>query len=406
RRWVKGFLTEAGGKTSHTALLARSMGIPAVVGVRSVVPEVSGGDLLIVDGFKGRVIVEPDDETLKAYRDVQRKFVSYEEVLRKELTALPGETPDGYRVRLCVNIESPDEMESAVRLGAEGVGLFRTEFLWASTPNPTEEDHFEAYRKVASALEGKPLTIRTFDFGADKVFGSLGVPPEKNPSLGCRSIRLSLLREDLFRTQLRAILRVSALGRVKLMFPMIATLEEVRKARQIVQEVMDELDQTGTPFDEEIEIGAMVEVPSAALMASRMAEALDFLSLGTNDLIQYTLAVDRVNENVANLYQPVHPAVLQLISGVVQVGEEKGIEVSMCGEMSGDVRYAVLLLGMGLKEFSVSPSAIPDIKKVIRSITMKRAREIASEAFTFSDADETEAFLQDVVQRLLPLEVS
>ncbi|MHC4778233.1 MAG: phosphoenolpyruvate--protein phosphotransferase [Planctomycetota bacterium] len=405
RRWVKGLVTEAGGKTSHTALLARSMGIPAVVGIHSIVPEVNAGDLIIIDGFKGLVIVEPDDETLEEYRDVQRRFDSYEEVLRRELTSLPGETPDGYRIKLSANIEGPAETAAAVTLGAEGIGLFRTEFLWASNPNPSENDHFESYRQTISNLHGRSLTIRTFDFGADKVFRESGGMPEKNPSLGCRSIRLSFRHQDLFRTQLRAILRASALGRVKLMFPMIATLEELHRAIAFLRDVMDELESDSIPFDDELEVGAMVEVPSAALIAGTLGEELDFLSIGTNDLIQYTLAVDRVNETVADLYQPVHPAVLRLVADVVRVGEEKGIEVSMCGEMSGDIRYTVLLLGLGLKEFSVTPSAIPDVKKVIRSVTMKRAREVAHEVFSFSNAEETEEYLQEVIERLLPIDV-
>ncbi len=406
KRWVKGIATEAGGKTSHSALLARGMAIPAVVGVGSLVPEVNVGDVVIVDGSRGQVIVEPDDGTLETYRVLQKRFLSYEEILRKELSSRPTETPDGYRVNLVVNIESPEEVEEAVRLGAEGVGLFRTEFLWSAKPNPTEEEHFGEYRKALTALQGRPLTIRTFDFGADKVFEGVIGGGEKNPSLGCRSIRLSFRQPQIFRTQVRAILRASALGRVKLMFPMIATLEEFRRAHAIVRECMDELEAEGKAFDEEIEIGAMVEVPSAALISSRLADEADFLSIGTNDLIQYTLAVDRVNETVADLYQPAHPAVLKLVRDVIRIGEEKGIEVSMCGEMSGDVRYTVLLLGMGLKEFSVSPAALPDVKKVVRSITMSRAHEVAGEIFSFADAAETESYLEDVVHRLLPLDVA
>jgi phosphotransferase system enzyme I (PtsI) len=404
KRWVKGIVTEAGGKTSHTALIARGMGIPSIVGVRGLLPEVNGGDLLVVDGAKGQILVEPDDATLREHLERQRKLHTAEEVLRHELSAVPAETPDGHRVRLSANIESPSEASEVVQLGAEGIGLFRTEFLWAAQPNPTEEDHFAAYRKVASDLKGKPLTIRTFDFGADKVFTNLGGPAEKNPSLGCRSIRLSFRLPDLFRAQIRAILRASSLGQVKMMFPMIATLQEARQAKAVVHAAMGDLRREGIPFDEEIEIGAMVEVPSAALIADKLARELDFLSLGTNDLIQYTLAVDRVNENVADLYQPAHPSVLKLVSGVIRAGEEAGIPVSMCGEMSGDVRYAPLLLGMGLKEFSVAPRALLDVKRLIRSVTMKRAREIAAEAVRFGEASETEAYLDEAVRSLVPAE--
>jgi phosphotransferase system enzyme I (PtsI) len=400
KRWVKGIVTEAGGKTSHTALIARGMGIPAVVGARGLLPEINGGDLLAVDGSKGRIIVDPDDETLGRLRDLQRKLHSAEEVMRRELSTVPAETPDGHRIRVNANIESPAEAAEVSSLGAEGVGLFRTEFLWVSQPNPTEEDHFSAYRKAVTDLKGKPLTVRTFDFGADKVFVNLGGPAEKNPSLGCRSIRLSLRHPDLLKTQIRAILRASDLGTVKMMFPMIATLHEVRQVKAIVAEVMDELHKAGVPFDEEMEVGAMVEVPSAALIAEALAKELDFLSLGTNDLIQYTLAVDRVNENVADLYQPCHPSVLKLVGDVIRAGEEAGIPVSMCGEMSGDVRYTPLLLGMGLKEFSVAPRAVLDVKRIIRSVSMKRAREIAAEAMRFREASETEAFLDETVQGL------
>jgi phosphoenolpyruvate-protein phosphotransferase (PTS system enzyme I) len=404
RRWVKGIVTEAGGKTSHTALIARGMGIPCVVGVRGLVPEVNGGDLVVVDGTLGRVIVDPDDPTLEEHRDRQRKLFTEEERLRRELSALPAETPDGHRVRILANIKSPAEAPEVIQLGAEGVGLFRTEFLWAEQPNPGEEEHFAAYRKVAADLRGKPLTIRTFDFGADKVFANLGDPAEKNPSLGCRSIRLAFRHPDLFRTQVRAILRASVFGTVKLMFPMIATLQEARRAKTVVREAKEELRREGQAFDEEIQVGAMIEVPSAALLAGPLARELDFLSIGTNDLIQYTLAVDRVNENVADLYQPTHPAVLQLIAGVIRAGEENGIPVSMCGEMSGDVRYAPMLLGMGLKEFSVAPKAVLDVKRLIRSVTMRRAREIAAGAARFAEATETEAYLDETVRTLVMTE--
>lgn len=398
---VVAFATDAGGRTSHTAIIARALGIPAVVGLGSITAEVVGGDLMVVDGSTGAAVVDPDGETLDRYHAKMRNIQEHEVRLAR-LRTLPAETTDGHRVRLVANIESPAEVEIALKRGAEGVGLYRTEFLFFEKGRPpSEEEHLQAYRQVAEALKGRPVAIRTFDMGGDK----LGLGPagsERNPFLGCRSIRLCFQNMPLFRAQLRAILRASAFGRVQVLFPMVAMLREIRQAKRIIHETMAELDEQGVPFRRDIEIGIMVEVPSAAWIADLLAREVDFFSLGTNDLVQYTLAVDRGNECVSDLFQPAHPAILRLIAHVIEVGREHGTRVAMCGEMSGELVFAVLLTGLGLNEFSVSPAVIPQVKEVIRAVSYRYAREVAERALTFEDPQRTLDYLRGVLGELLP----
>jgi phosphoenolpyruvate-protein phosphotransferase (PTS system enzyme I) len=398
---VVAFATDVGGRTAHTAILARALGIPAVVGLGSITAEVVGGDLLIVDGTTGTVIINPDAATLDSYHAKVRHIEEHEARLAR-LRRLPAETVDGKRVRLFANIESPDEAKMAVERGAEGIGLYRTEFLFFEKGGaPDEEEHYEAYRQVVEALGGRPVTIRTFDMGGDKLFpGKVAV--ERNPFLGCRSIRLCLQHPDLFKTQIRAILRASALGPASILFPMISNVREVRRAKAIVHEVMAELDEAGIPFRRTLEIGIMIEVPGAAKIIDLLAKEVDFVSIGTNDLVQYTLAVDRGNEHVSELFQPAHPAVLRLIRDVIEAGRASGIRVAMCGEMSGEVIYAVLLLGLGLTEFSVSPAVLPQIKEIIRSVTTEHAQEVARTALSFDEPERTVAYLREWTTEVLP----
>jgi len=398
---VVAFATDAGGRTSHTAIIARALGIPAVVGVGALTADVVAGDLLIVDGSTGTVVVNPEPDALDRYHAKARNIQEHEVRLAR-LRQLPAETTDGHRIRLYANIESPDEIEIALRRGAEGVGLYRTEFLFFEKGGaPDEEEHYAAYRRVLDALGDRPLAIRTFDMGGDKLEPG-GSATERNPFLGCRSIRLCFQRMDLFRTQIRAILRASAGARVSILFPMISVLREIRLAKRLVHEVMAELDEAGIPFSRNIAIGIMIEVPSAAWIADLLAKEVDFFSIGTNDLVQYTLAVDRGNECVSSLFQPAHPAVLRLIRDVVEVGRETGTPVAMCGEMSGELIYAVLLAGLGLTEFSVSPAVVPQIKEIIRSVSMEYAREVADRVLSFDEAERTIAYLKEVTREVLP----
>ncbi len=398
---VRAFATDAGGRTSHTAIVARALGTPAVVGLGAITAEVVPGDLVVVDGSTGTVVVNPDDATLDRYYAKARNIREHE-ARRARLRLLPAETTDGHRVHLYANIESPDEIDIAIERGAEGVGLYRTEFLFFEKgAAPTEEEHFAAYRRVADALGDRPLTVRTFDMGGDKLDPE-GTAPEKNPFLGCRSIRLCFQRMDLFRTQLRAILRASAGANVRILFPLVSTLGEIRLAKRFVHEVMAELDEEGVPFSRDIQIGIMIEVPSAAWIADLLAREVDFFSIGTNDLVQYCLAVDRGNECVGSLFQPAHPAVLRMIAEVIEVGEGQGIRVAMCGEMSGEVVYALLLAGLGLREFSVSPGILPRIKEILRSVSLDDAREIAQHAMAFDEAERTLAYLKEATEEILP----
>jgi phosphotransferase system enzyme I (PtsI) len=383
--------------------VARALQIPAVVGLQTATADVAGGDVVIIDGNTGVVVVSPDRDVLEEYRVRQASYREHEESLTAELAEVPGETRDGTSVEFLGNIEFPEEIPASLRFGAEGIGLYRTEFLYlAQMRAPTEEEHFEAYMRAINLLEGRPIVIRTMDLGADKFPAEAGGFTERNPILGCRSLRFCFRNMFLFRTQLRAVLRASAFGNVRILFPMVATVEELRRAKMVVRELMDELEREGVGYDRDVRMGAMVEVPAAALAVETLAAEADFLSIGTNDLIQFTLAVDRGNENVASLYSPAHLAVLRLLKMVLEGGERTETTVTMCGEMSGDVLFTVLLLGLGLRSFSVTPVLIPDVKSVVRQVTVEEAEAVAEKALGFGDPMQTIAFLTEVTRRYQP----
>ncbi len=402
-KMVLGCVTEAGGRASHTALLLGQLGIPAVVGVGTLLTDVSGGDEVIVDGTRGNIILKPDAETRVRYEQTRQSFQAFETELG-QLRDLPAMTIDNVRAHLYGNIEFPQEATQCVERGAEGVGLYRTEFLYLDKQtDPTETEHLEAYLTVLRLLGPRPVVIRTLDLGADK-FLHIADPNrhERNPFLGLRSVRLCLRNLPLFKTQMRAILRASAFGDVRIMFPMVSTLLELRQCKMILAEVKEDLEEERIPFNRNIPVGTMIEVPSAALLSHQMAKEVDFFSIGTNDLVQYTLAADRTNEAVASLYNPADPAVLRLIELVLSAAEQHNVEVSICGEMSGEPIYTMLLLGMGLRRLSVTPHNIPEIKKVIRSITIEEAKEVAREAMQFETARDVTNYLREQTRRILP----
>ncbi|MFG0330795.1 MAG: phosphoenolpyruvate--protein phosphotransferase [Phycisphaerales bacterium] len=399
---VRAFATDAGGRTSHTAIMARALGIPAVVGVARAVQDVIDGDRLIVDGDRGVLIIDPDEETLDEYRQRIRERQAYELTLT-ELADLPPVTLDGVHIKLCGNIEFPYEIEVVRENGGEGVGLYRTEFLYlASDHEPSEEDHYEAYSRAVKLCDGQMLTIRTLDLGSDKYTQSRAVIPERNPALGCRSIRYCLQHLPMFKRQLRAILRASAEGPLRIMFPLVTNPMELRQARMVLNDVMEDLEDESIAFDPSVQVGIMIEAPSAALMGPVFAREVDFFSIGTNDLIQYTLAVDRTNERVANLYSGAHPAVLRLITEVVKAGRREGIDISLCGEMAGEVEYAMLLVGMGLRSLSLVPTAIPDIKRVVRSIDTKQCEQLVRKVESFDSERRILQFLREETRKILP----
>lgn len=399
--FVRGFVTEIGGAGGHTAIVAKGMEIPAVVGVGRFLTDVSVGDVLIVDGHNGRVVLDPDEETLARYRrEVERqRSVTAELRLLKDV---PAETKDGVRIRLMANIEFPAETFSCMDHGADGIGLYRTEFLYlGGDVEPSEEDHFQAYAEVVQALAGRPVVIRTLDLGADKMrLEAIDADVERNPVLGLRSIRLSLRNPQLFMPQLRAILRASVLGDVRLMFPLVSTLTELRQARQFLAAAMGELDANGLPFRRDLPVGMMVESPAAVMMIDCFVKEVDFISIGTNDLVQYTLAVDRSNPSVADLYQAADPAVLRLIDMSLRAAGRAGVNASLCGQMSSSAVYTMLLLGMGLRELSVPPSSIPEIKRVCCSVTLAECEAIAARCRSLDNAPDIEAFLRGELQKL------
>ncbi len=399
---VRGFATDVGGRTSHTAIVARAMGIPAVVGLGNITAEVSGGDTVIIDGMRGMVIVNPDPEQIAEHREYERQQLRLESELAM-LRELPAQTKDGHVVSLQANIEFPGEIEDAVLRGAEGIGLYRSEFLFlAADHEPTEEEHYAAYVEACERLEGKPLVIRTLDLGADKYTQEHAANPERNPFLGDRSIRMCLHDIPMFKRQLRALMRASIKGDVRIMFPMISTLMELRQAKMILQDVIEELEDEGIAFRRDIPIGIMIEVPAAALMANNFAKEVNFFSIGTNDLIQYTLAVDRTNERVAGLFCPAHPAVLALIRDVIRAGSRNSIGVSVCGEMAGEPLYTLLLLGLGLTTFSMNGPDIPEVKKIIRSTSMEHARNVARKVMSFDSERQVMHFLREETRKIIP----
>jgi phosphotransferase system enzyme I (PtsI) len=401
---VHAFATEAGGRTSHTAIVAGVLEIPAVVGLGKFVTDVSGGDVVIVDGNRGVLILNPDEETLAHYEETRKSFHTFESGLG-ELRDKPAVTKDGTRVGLLSNIEFPQEAAHGLERGAEGVGLYRTEFLYLDkADDPTEAEHLEAYRTVLRTIgTERPVVIRTLDLGADKFrTRQENIGHERNPFLGLRSVRLCLRNMGLFKTQLRAILRASAFGDVRIMFPMISTLLELRQCKMILAEVKEDLEDEGIAFNSRLPIGTMIEVPSAAILADQLAREVDFFSIGTNDLVQYTLAADRNNEAVASLYSPADPAVLRLIDFVVKAGQKHNVAVNVCGEMSADPQYTMLLLGMGIRQMSLTPHNIPEIKKVIRSVTLEEASNTAQEALRLETARDVNNYLREQTRRLLP----
>lgn len=399
---VIGFVTDAGSKTSHSAIMAHSLGIPAVVGVAGLYASVDTGDLLIVDGTEGIVIVNPSSDVLEVYLEKQRQY-DYEihELLR--LKDLPALTLDVQKVSLLANVELLKEVDLALKYGAEGIGLYRTEFLYLNRHDlPSEEEHFQVYKTLAERIAPNPAIIRTIDLGGEKVLSPLDIAGEKNPVLGLRAIRLCLTHKDLFKTQLRAILRASHYGKLQIMYPMISGVDELRKANAILHEAKKELDQEGIPYDKNILVGIMVEVPSAAIIADFLAKEVDFFSIGTNDLIQYCLAIDRENEKVAYLYEPYHPSILRLLAHIIKAGHEENIPVSMCGEMAGDPKYTVILLGLGLNSFSMNADSLLKVKKVIRSVTLSQAEKVAKEVLSFTTSEEIQQYLTEWMMKHFP----
>ncbi len=399
---VLGFATDLGGRTSHAAILARSLELPSVVGLGKVSSMVQTGEWMILDGLHGLVIVNPTPETIAQYRQRQEEFCEVQHRLER-LRDLPARTLDGKDVELSANIEFPEEIDSVVAHRAQGVGLFRTEYLYLSGNGlPAEEEQYKAYRMVVEGVAPHPVIIRTFDLGGDKIPEEEGGPPEANPFLGRRAIRICLQHIELFKTQLRAILRASADGQVRLLLPMISSVDELLQAKGVIAEVKKELDERGLDYDRDIELGIMIEVPSAALTADQLAAEVDFLSIGTNDLIQYTLAVDRGNQRVAHLFEAYHPAVLRLIRQVVEAGHERGIWVGMCGEMASDPLATMLLVGLDLDELSVSPVDLPRVKEIVRAISYEEARQVAERVLRMRAAGEIKSYLQGVMREKFP----
>jgi len=391
---VRAFATEVGGRTSHTAIMARSMEIPAVVGATDILSEVETGTKVVVDGLAGEVIVDPTKEELIDYEQQIEEYQARKERLA-ELRELPAETTDGHQVELVANIGTPADVEGALANGAEGIGLYRSEFLYMDRDSlPTEEEQFKSYKEVAQKIDG-PIVIRTMDIGGDKELPYLDLPEEMNPFLGYRAIRMCLDKPDIFKVQLRAILRASAYGEVKIMYPMISAVEQLREANQILTEVKEELRAENIDFAEDLEVGMMIEVPAAAMIADILAKEADFFSIGTNDLIQYTTATDRMNEQIADLYQPFHPAILRLIKRVVEAAHAEGNWAGMCGEMAGDKRLAPFLLGVGLDEFSMSAVSIPEVKDQIRNMSLEEAKKIAEEALSCETAQDVREVLSN-----------
>ncbi|ERJ11268.1 phosphoenolpyruvate--protein phosphotransferase [Haloplasma contractile] len=395
---VKGFITNIGGRTSHSAIMARSLELPAVVGTKTVMESIQDGDLIILDALNGEVIINPTDEQIVHYKDLKANYEQEQEEL-KVLKDQPTLTNDDYHVELAANIGTPNDLKGVISHGAEGIGLFRTEFLYMNRSDfPTEEEQFKAYQKVLKGMNGKPVVIRTLDIGGDKELPYLKMPKELNPFLGYRAIRLCLDRREIFKTQLRALLRASTYGSLRIMFPMIATIQEFKDAKTLLNDVKQELLDEGIQVSDRIQIGMMVEIPSAALLADQFAKIVDFFSIGTNDLIQYTFAADRMNEHVSYLYQPLNPSLLRLIKLVIDAAHKEGKWVGMCGEMAGDELAVPVLLGLGLDEFSMSATSILKTRKLIKKLNMKDMNKLANKAADQSTTDEVVNLVNDSIK--------
>ncbi len=399
---VLGFVTEVGSRTSHTAILARSLQIPAVLGLGEAIEELKPGQTVLLDGFNGFVIISPSDQTLFEYGQLVERQTSIEESL-DEIRAEPAKTLDGHTITLSANIERARDVEAVRKSGATGVGLFRTEFLFINRSDlPNEEEQFQSYKKVTESLAPEPVIIRTLDLGGDKLLSHVNVAAEMNPFLGWRAIRLCLEEKDLFRTQLRAILRASAFGDLKIMYPMVSGMDELDAANVLLEECRDQLRAEGVKFAENLEIGVMIETPSAAMIADSLARRVQFFSIGTNDLIQYSLAVDRLNEKIAHLYEPTHPGILRLIKATVDAGQAQKIWTGVCGEMAGELAMVPLLIGLGVAELSVVPSLVPRVKMLIRSIEMAKAKELAKFALNCDSPGEILARAEALAKAAVP----
>jgi phosphoenolpyruvate-protein phosphotransferase (PTS system enzyme I) len=402
KKMVLGFATDIGGKTSHTAIMARSMGIPAVVGLKTASEEFDTGDYALLDGYNGTIIVNPTDQTLFEYGQLSRIKASLEEKLH-EIQSQPAVTLDGKFIHLSANIEDPNDTKAVIKHGAEGVGLFRTEFLFISRASlPGEEEQYKVYHQVAAALKPNPVIIRTLDLGGDKFASHLQLAQEMNPFLGWRAIRFCLAQPEMFCAQLRAILRASAEGNVKMMYPMISGLDELNQANALVEKCKAELREKKIPFDEKMEIGAMIEIPSAALIADALAQRVKFFSIGSNDLIQYTLAADRTNEKVSHLYEPTHPAILRLIKMTVDAAHKHGIWAGVCGEIAGDPALTPLLLGLGVDELSAAPPVVAQVKYIIRRLKLTEAQALAEFALQCESPSEIFARCQKLARETAP----
>ncbi len=401
---LAGFVTDAGGKVSHTAILARSLGIPAVVGLEVATSLINGGDFLIIDGDTGEVVINPTEEVSESFLDRKRRIKDMErDALR--YASLTAETADRVRIRLQANIEMVNEIATLKTYGAEGVGLYRTEVLYLNRKDlPDEEEHFQTYRRLAESIRPATATIRTLDIGGDKFLSNYPMGSEINPAMGLRAIRFSLKEVEIFKTQLRGVFRASAYGNLRILLPMISGVQEIRQVKAILEEVKEKLTESGIPFDKKIQVGTMIEVPSASITADILAREVDFFSIGTNDLIQYALAIDRINEHVSYLYEPLHPAILRMIQTVVQGAGRQGIPVAVCGEMAADPAYVMILMGMGLREFSMTPASIPKVKKLLRSVRVEETQALAKEAFEYATASEIEGCVRQWMVNRFPEE--
>jgi phosphoenolpyruvate-protein phosphotransferase (PTS system enzyme I) len=398
-KYVLGFVTDIGGRTSHTSIMARSLELPAIVGTNDITARVNNGDMLILDGINNQIIVNPTADQLTEAKKFQAQFQAEKDELAK-LKDLPAITLDGHQVEVCANIGTVKDTEGAIRNGAEGVGLYRTEFLFMDRDAlPTEDEQFKAYKEVAEAMPDQPIIVRTMDIGGDKELPYMNFPKEMNPFLGWRAVRIFFDREDIMHAQLKAILRASAFGKLRIMFPMIISVEEFRSLKATVEQLKAELRADGKAFDESIEVGIMIETPAAAVMAHHLAKEVDFFSIGTNDLTQYTLAVDRGNEMISAMYNPLSPSVLTLIKMVIDASHDNGKWTGMCGELAGDERATLLLLGMGLDEFSMSAISVPRIKKLIRNTNFEDVKAMADQALSYATAAEIEACVDNFIKQ-------